>query len=151
MMSDVCWWVMPSDGWCWVKRTVMGRQRSEKPLPQYGRRGSESGNCTVVFSNCRVGLLSFCHDWTSSCWLCIHYGGRLSRRSSEVHDRCGMAYNVAVSVLEGKGKGTLLFYGEILFCFSLCPFSYSVCLCYLKWVGQVCLKTWDISALFSSG
>lgn len=78
MMSDACWWVIPSDSWCWVKHTVMGRQRSEKPLPQWGRRGRgrESGTYAVAYSNCKAGLLSFCHDQTSACWLCIHYSGR---------------------------------------------------------------------------
>lgn len=92
---SLCWWVMPSDGWCWVKRTVMGRQRSEKPLPRSGIRGegSDSGKNTVVFFNCRAGTLSFSHVWMSARCFRNHY------RSSETSGQ-NIIYIVFMSSVE---------------------------------------------------
>lgn len=118
MMSEVCGWVMPSDGWCWVKRTVMGRQRSEKPLPQQERRGRgrESGMYAVVFSDCKAELLSFYHDWTSARWLCIHYGG-----AALINTWQRVAWHkMPLSVLEEMGKGT---HEEISYRLTVCPYS----------------------------
>lgn len=78
-MSDAVWRLMLgeaySNGETEVRETIT-------TVGEEGEEGGESGKYTVVFSNCRAGPMSFCHDWTSARRLCIHYGGRLSRRSS---------------------------------------------------------------------